>query len=266
MPMSLVLNLSALLALIPVGLFSLRAPVRGGALFWALLAVAAAGPILYVVVSIGGVWRADLAMALWLAVSSSLLVFLPLCWLRPEARGLTALLVPYLFLMALVATVAGFAPQQATGAALPGPWFSAHIAVALVTYALLTLAAITALAIFIKERALKRKQLSAKLPAALPSVADSERLLHQLLAGAVIVLFCGLVTGIALQVFSSGAALVFDHKTVLSLLTFVVLAVLWLVDSRFGMRGRTVSRVILVAYLLLTLAYPGVKFVAEILV
>ncbi|WP_193180579.1 cytochrome c biogenesis protein CcsA [Nisaea sediminum] len=264
--MSLLLNLSALLALIPVGLFSLRAPAREGGAFWALLAVATAGPLLYVVVTLGASWRSDLAMALWLAVCASLLVFLPLCWLRPAARGLTALLVPYLFLMALGATVAGSVePSIRLAEQLPGGWFSAHIAIALATYALLTLAAITALAIFLKERALKRKQMSSGIAAVLPSVADSEKLQDQLLGGAVIVLLGGLATGIALQIYRSGHVLEFDHKTVLSLVTFAVLAVLWIVHSRFGMRGRTVSRLVLLAYLLLTLAYPGVKFVAEIL-
>lgn len=264
--MSLLLNLSALLALLPVGLFSLRTPQRTGSLFWVLLSVAAAGPLLFVIVSIGSSWRSDVAMALWLAVSASLLIYLPLCWLRREARGLTVLLVPYLFLMALGATIAGMAPHIVLNEGLPGTWFSAHIAVALATYALLTLAAITGLAIFIKERALKKKQMSSGIAPVLPSIADCEKLQGQLLGAAVIVLVCGLVTGIALQNYLNGHVLEFDHKTVLSLVTLGILAVLWLVNSRFGMRGRTVSRLVLVAYLLLTLAYPGVKFVAEILI
>ncbi|WP_051284451.1 cytochrome C assembly family protein [Nisaea denitrificans] len=263
--MSLLLNMSALLALVPVGLFSLRSPQRTGGLFWCLLSVAAAGPLLFVVVSVGTAWRSDLAMALWLAVCASLLIYLPLCWLRPEARGLTVLLVPYLFLLTLIATIAGAAPHVVLNEGLPGTWFSAHIAVALATYALLTLAAITGLAIFVKERALKLKRSASGIAPALPSVADSEKLQSQLLGAAVIVLLCGLATGAALQNYLTGHVLEFDHKTVLSLVTLAILAVLWLVNSRFGMRGRTVSRLVLIAYLLLTLAYPGVKFVAEVL-
>jgi ABC-type uncharacterized transport system permease subunit len=34
---------------------------------------------------------------------------------------------------------------------------------------------------------------------------------------------------------------------------------------RSGLRGRRAARVVLVAYLLLTLAYPGVKFVTDVL-
>ncbi|WP_193170616.1 cytochrome C assembly family protein [Nisaea nitritireducens] len=263
--MSLLLNMSALLALVPVGLFALRSSQRTGGLFWCLLSVAAAGPVLFVVVSVGTAWRSDLAMALWLAVCASLLIYLPLCWFKPEARGLTVLLMPYLFLLTLIATIAGASPHIVLNEGLPGTWFSAHIAVALATYALLTLAAITGLAIFIKERALKLKRSATGIAPALPSVADSEKLQSQLLGAAVIVLLCGLATGVALQNYLTGHVLEFDHKTVLSLVTLAILTVLWLVNSRFGMRGRTVSRLVLVAYLLLTLAYPGVKFVAEIL-
>ena len=34
---------------------------------------------------------------------------------------------------------------------------------------------------------------------------------------------------------------------------------------RTGLRGRATTRVVLLAYLLLTLGYPGVKFVTDIL-
>lgn len=263
--MSLLLNMSALLALVPVGLFSLRSSKRTGGLFWCLLFVAACGPLLFVVVSVGTAWRSDLAMALWLAVCASLLIYLLLCWVKPIARGLSLLLVPYLFLLSLIATIAGVSPHIVLHEGLPGTWFSAHIAVALATYALLTLAAITGLAIFIKERALKLKQSGTGMARTLPAVADSEKLQGQLLGAAVIVLVCGLATGIALQNYLTGHVLEFDHKTVLSIVTLAILAILWLVNSQLGMRGRTVARLVLVAYLLLTLAYPGVKFVAEIL-
>lgn len=33
-----------------------------------------------------------------------------------------------------------------------------------------------------------------------------------------------------------------------------------------GIRGRAAARIVLVAWLLLTLAYPGVKFVTEVLI
>ena len=60
--------------------------------------------------------------------------------------------------------------------------------------------------------------------------------------------------------------LAFDHKTVLSLLAFAVIGLLLFVHYRIGLRGRRAARLVLLAYLLLTLAYPGVKFVADVLI
>ena len=69
----------------------------------------------------------------------------------------------------------------------------------------------------------------------------------------------------ATEYFEIGQALVLTHKTVLSLLTLVVVVGLLVAHWRTGMRGRRVARLVLLAYLLLTLAYPGVKFVTDIL-
>src|SRR3546814_14961247 len=56
-----------------------------------------------------------------------------------------------------------------------------------------------------------------------------------------------------------------SHKTLLAVLAFVVIAVLLLLHYRSGLRGRRAARIVLVAYLLLPLAYPRVKFVTDVL-
>ena len=48
-------------------------------------------------------------------------------------------------------------------------------------------------------------------------------------------------------------------------LAFVVIAALLIVHQRTGLRGQRAARVVLLAYLLLTLAYPGVKFVTDVM-
>jgi ABC-type uncharacterized transport system permease subunit len=57
----------------------------------------------------------------------------------------------------------------------------------------------------------------------------------------------------------------FSHKTLLSILAFAVIGLLLILHQRTGLRGQRAGRLILVAYLLLTLAYPGVKFVTDVL-
>ena len=56
-----------------------------------------------------------------------------------------------------------------------------------------------------------------------------------------------------------------DHKILLSFLAFLAIALLLVLQTRTGMRGQRAGRLLLAAYLLLTLAYPGVKFVSEVL-
>ena len=115
-----------------------------------------------------------------------------------------------------------------------------------------------------QERALKRKRPTA-LSRALPSMADAEALQVKLLAASGLVLGLGLVTGVAIQYLVSGRLLQFDHKTLLSFLAFATILGLLAVHRRSGLRGRRAARLVLLAYLLVTLAYPGVKFVAEVL-
>jgi ABC-type uncharacterized transport system permease subunit len=45
-----------------------------------------------------------------------------------------------------------------------------------------------------------------------------------------------------------------------------VIGILLLARYRNGIRGRRAARLALLAYLLLTLAYPGVKFVTDVLI
>jgi len=58
----------------------------------------------------------------------------------------------------------------------------------------------------------------------------------------------------------------FDHKTLFSLLTFGIVAGLLVMRTRTGVRGRQSARYVLLAYLLLTLGFPGVKFVTDVLI
>ena len=100
----------------------------------------------------------------------------------------------------------------------------------------------------------------------LPAVADGERLELRLLAAAEIVLGAGIATGMALQYLDQGQVLVFDHKTLFALIAFAVIGALLIWRQLTGLRGRRAARLVLLAYLLLTLAYPGVKFVTDVLI
>jgi ABC-type uncharacterized transport system permease subunit len=63
----------------------------------------------------------------------------------------------------------------------------------------------------------------------------------------------------------TGHLLKLDHKTVLTVAAFVVIGGLLFAHFKSGLRGRKAARVVLLAYLLLTLGYPGVKLVTDVL-
>lgn len=260
------LGVTAFLAMLPASLlpYRRRAAERDG-LFWALLGVALAGPLAYCLVRLAGAWESGLAMALWLSIATSLSVFAIVAAATRQAWRLAPLLLPYLAALAVLALIWDRAPGSVALEGAPATWLLVHILVSLATYGLATVAAVAGAAVFIQERAMKRKRHGA-LTRMLPSVADGEALELGLLAAAEAVLGIGIVTGMSLEYLARGSVLAFDHKTLLSLLAFAVIAGLLVLRQRSGLRGRAAARLVLVAYLLLTLAYPGVKFVTDVLV
>ena len=87
----------------------------------------------------------------------------------------------------------------------------------------------------------------------------------RLLAASATVLAVGILSGMATQYLETGAVLAFTHKIAFTILTFAVLVALLWAHYRTGLRGRRAARWVLLAWLLLTLAYPGVKFVTDVL-
>ena len=263
---SIILSLAALTALIPAAVLPLRREASGpDPLFWAAIAVAVAGPVAYSLVLLGGGWPTGLAPALWVSIAVSMVIFAILTLASREAWRLRPLLLPYLILLGAIAAIWGRVPAQGTLAAAPDPWLSLHIAVSVTTYGLCTLAAVAAAAAFVQERALKGKRPTA-LSRALPSISDASLLQVRLLAVSEAVLALGIATGMARNYLSSGQWLNFDHKTLLAVLAFLVIAALLVLHHRSGLRGQRAARLVLLAYLLLTLAYPGVKFITDVVI
>jgi ABC-type uncharacterized transport system permease subunit len=263
---NLVLSLTALLALVPASLLPFR---RGGGqrdlTFWAVLGVAVAGPLAYSLIQLAGPWQTGIAMALWLSIAVSIALFAVIAAVARDAWRLTAILAPYLCILGILATVWGQIPEQGEPYGPPDTWLVVHILVTMATYGLATIAAVAGAGVFLQERALKRKQPTA-FTRLLPSIADGERLELRLLTIAELGLGVAIVTGMALQYLLSGQVLIVDHRTLLSLLAFAVIGVLLVLHFRSGLRGKRAARWVLVAYLLLTLAFLGVKFVTDVLI
>lgn len=262
----LILHLAALAALAALSVAALSAPADHAGrpprvLFVALVALAGTGAVVWV--EFAGGWRAGLAPALWLTAAATLALF----WLgalRAVALArLGALLGPYLLVLGALATIWSHAEGAATPAA-DTAWLGLHIAISVATYALFTVAAMAGAAVYLQERALKARR-PTRLTALLPAVADAERLQRKLMIWAAVVLGLGLVSGMAIEYVESGRLLAVSHKTVFAIAAFAVIVALIVVERASGLAGKRAARLLLLAYLFLTLAYPGVKFVTDVL-
>lgn len=261
----LILSVTGLMAQVPALLVAWRAPQeRQGVLYWSTLAAGLAGAGAVLSVKLGSGWDGSFSVALWLSLFVTLALQALVSLLAPPARRLAPLLMPYLLLVALLAVIWD-ASRRGVPLAPPGwTWFWVHILAGLVTYGLTTLAAVAGLAVLFQELALKRRR-SDGLAQRLPAVAEGERLEFGLLAWAFAILGLGIASGMALGWAETGRLLIGDHKTLLSLAAFAVIGLILLLAARSGLRGRQAARVVLIAWLLLTLAYTGVKFVTEVL-
>lgn len=257
------LDVLALGSLIPAALVPLRAGSDKDGAFWAVAGLAVAGPAALAAALLSGAWRTDFGTALWLSIAVSCGLFALLSQATRSAWRLAPLLMPYLVVLGLLASVARGEPRPMVGGA-PALWIDLHILVSVLTYSLLTLAAMASLAVFLQERALKRKRPS-RLTRMLPAVLESETLAGRLLVASEVVLGLGVASGMATLYFETGTVLKLDHKTLLSLVAFALIGALLVGHRVCGVRGRVAARVVLLAYLLLTLAYPGVKFVTQVL-
>lgn len=211
-------------------------------------------------------WQDSFSSTVYATVAASSLIYIVLSWVIREFNKLISLFAPSMLYLSILSAFwfnsessIDYINQSISS------WLVLHIAMAVLTYALLTLSAIAALAVVYKEFILKSRRKS-KLSDQLPSVIDANQIQFLLMLLAETLLFIGLLSGMAANFMGSGHVLDFDHKTVLTMIAFVVIAVLLFMHCKMGLRGRRAATWILLAYLIVTLGYPGVKFISEVLI
>ena len=136
-----------------------------------------------------------------------------------------------------------------------------HAWLALLAYATLALAAVLALFLWAQERALQRRRFGAWLRA-LPPLTELESLLFRSITVGFVLLTATLLTGALFVENLFAQHLV--HKTVLSVLSWLVFGALLLGRRRQGWRGTRAVGWTLAAMALLVLAFFGSKFVLEL--
>ncbi len=136
-----------------------------------------------------------------------------------------------------------------------------HISLSILAFAIVSISTAHALLIGIQQYYLHRRP--NRLMASLPPLQSSERLLFQVIGVGWVLLSLSILSGVFFinDIFAQHLA----HKTVFSILSWIVLAILLWGRIRFGWRGSTAVKFTLSGMLFLSLAYFGTKFVLEIL-
>ncbi len=258
-------EIAAISALLPLSILACRGRLARNAFGWLLLAAAVIGGSAPAIFELQSGWRAGLAASLHVTVAASLVVFAAAAILNAPTLRLAALVGPYALLLVLLGWFASIFQVEPPLTASPGAWFAGHVLLAIAAYAALTLSALAACGVLLQERAFKARS-DGWATRVLSPLSDTEALQNALLKLAAILLLLALATGAANEFLTVGRAVILTHKILLSFLAFAVVLALLILHHRTGLRGRRAARWLLTGYLLLTLAYPGVKFVREILI
>ena len=239
-------------------------PGRGADILLALGLVAHAAALYHEVPGSG--WRLGFAAVL----SATLWIGVIVLWfegLQVRVQGLRRLVLP-------VAAAASALPLLFPGADISAqaarPLFVPHLVVGMLAYGVLALAALHALLMTATERALHGGAGPAPDSALgrfledLPPLLVLERILFRFIAVGFVFLTLTAASGVLFSEQVFGRPFVADHKTVFSVIAWVVFGVLLIGRRLRGWRGRTALRLTLAGFALLLLAYVGSRFVLEV--
>jgi ABC-type uncharacterized transport system permease subunit len=204
--------------------------------------------------------RFGFAQALSVMMGLAVLV----CWLEALAYPIEAVFP----LALLAAAICAPLPAFFAGRPLPGAInfeFRLHLIFGMLAYSLFTVATLHAVLISQVEHRLHGKPGLDGPFAHLPPLLSLERLVFILIGCAFAVLSVTLVLGIAYSEAFLGRALRFEHKTVFVLLSWAIFGLLLAGRWLYGWRGRTALRWTISGFVVLMLAYPGSRFVLEVL-
>ena len=184
-----------------------------------------------------------------------------LCLLRPFHHLLMLVFPVTLITLLMLALFTSKAPPTTVHLlSQNGLWL--HIPLALSAYSFITLSFFQAILLLVQEGDLRSPK-PLQLGQLLPPLVVMERQLFQLLRIGVALLTLAILSGFLFleDMFSQRLA----YHTLLSLLSWLVLAGLLLGHHSFGWRGRGASKWMIAGFVPLLLAYFGSKFVLEVL-
>lgn len=204
-----------------------------------------------------------LSAAIWVTLAVYLLEYRALL-----AEGLRYLLFPpAACLVILPEFFPGFSIALGDKTAM-FPW---HVMVALLAYSTLTIAAFHAAMMSLQDRHLHRLQQTSWLPwltpviDKLPALLTMEKILFRMITLGFVLLTLTVLSGVVFSEQVLRVAFKWDHKTVFSLLSWLLFATLLAGRHWRGWRGKTVLSFTVSGFFMLLLAYVGSRFVIEVL-
>jgi ABC-type uncharacterized transport system permease subunit len=263
MPIAFLAALAALLYLAAAGLqlaHMVQNRRRVSRTVLALAAVALAG---HAVVTWDALHADDgLSFGFYKVLALSFLAANIACVAALSRRPLQNLLIALFPLSALAIVVAMFGPDTSSRHMQLNPGMWLHVASSIMAYSVLALAAAQAALLALQERQLKQRNMRG-ISRALPPLQLMERMLFELIWVGLAALTLSIFSGMLFMedMFAQHLA----HKTILSLVAWVLFSLLLWGRYQLGWRSQTAVRFTLTGFLLLLLGFFGSKLVLELI-
>lgn len=203
-----------------------------------------------------------LSATLWISVAAY--------WLENRNMsldGLRVLVLPSAALAVILPAVFPGSLVPLEGKSALFPW---HVAIAILAYSSLTIAAFHAVLMALQESRLhahpggERRGWLAIAIDHLPALLTMEKLLFRLIGFGFALLTLTVLSGIVFSEQLFGTAFKWDHKTIFTMLSWVLFGALLAGRIWRGWRGKTALRFTLTGFATLLLAYVGSRFVMEV--
>jgi ABC-type uncharacterized transport system permease subunit len=262
MPIAFFAVVAALLYLAAAGLQLTHMAQRRRQLSRSVLGLALAALLGHAIVTWHALTGGDgVSFGFYRALSLSFLAVNVACIAAMLKRPLQNLLIGLFPLSALALVVATLEPETGQAPSHLSPGILLHIGSSILAYSILALAAAQAALVALQDRQLKQRNMHG-IARSLPPLQLMERMLFELIWVGVIALTIAIGSGMIFMDDMFAQHLV--HKTVLSILAWVIFSILLWGRYALGWRARTAVRFTLAGFALLILAFFGSKLVLEL--
>ncbi len=203
-----------------------------------------------------------LSVTLWVSVAAY--------WLENRNFALDSLRVLVLPCAAVAVVLPALFPGELASLEQKSPLFSWHVAIAMLAYSTLTIAAFHAVLMALQESRLhirpgesQHSWFGAAIDR-LPALLTMEKLLFRMVAFGFVLLSLTVLSGVVFSEQLFGLAFKWDHKTVFTMMSWVLFGALLAGRQWRGWRGKMALRFFLSGFVALLLGYVGSRFVFEV--